>query len=73
MIFLVLNIFHIPLVVCFSIKSYDSLITQLALETLPSYIFIIDIFLSFFKAHYEKGFFFFIIMIIIIYKNKLIN
>ena len=51
----ILNIMYIPMSVCFDTDKSDNLATRVLLGYLPSYIFLLDMVLSFFKAYYEKG------------------
>lgn len=51
----ILNIMYIPMSVCFDTDKSDNLATRVLLGYLPSYIFLFDMLLSFFKAYYEKG------------------
>lgn len=39
----------------YTLKKHDYLISHYLYSVLPSYIFTIDIFLSFFKGYYKKG------------------
>lgn len=51
----ILNIMYIPLSMCFSMDKSDNILAHIFLGYFPSYIFLLDMFMSFFKAYYEKG------------------
>lgn len=52
---IILNIFYIPMKISFEIDKKDNEFSSFLLETLPSYVFILEIILNFNTAYYRKG------------------
>lgn len=54
-VLIILNIFYIPMKISFEIDKKDNKFSSFLLETLPSYVFILEIILNFNTAYYSKG------------------
>ena len=53
LVLIVLNILYIPLKLSFEVESFQNVSTNIMLDTLPSIVFIIEIFMNFNTAYYS--------------------
>jgi hypothetical protein len=57
LLFLVLNIFYIPMKLCFELNQHgtENNVSDVFLETLPSIIFIMEVLINFNTSYYDRG------------------
>jgi hypothetical protein len=52
---IIVNIFYIPMKLSFNFENVENIFAQIMLETLPSWVLVCDIVLTFNTAYYRKG------------------